>query len=90
APWLPADEPVAPLTGKVLRAAHGSRDKITSARATRRYVQRAAAVADAEFTDMGRLGHYLLRGIPRWHAFAVDGVRALAADDLRRRPPAPR
>ncbi len=90
APWLPADEPVAPLTGKVLRAAHGSRDKITSARATRRYVERAATVADAEFTDMGRLGHYLLRGIPRWHAFAVDGVRALAADDLRRRPPAPR
>lgn len=75
APWLPADEPVEPLKGKLLRAAHGRRDKITSARATRRYVERAAEVADVGFTDMGGLGHYLLRGVPRWNAFAVGGVR---------------
>lgn len=77
APWLPADEPVEPLKGKALRAGHGRRDKITSARATRRYVERAADVADATFTDLGPLGHYLLRGVPRWNAFAVDGVREL-------------
>ncbi|WP_278259767.1 alpha/beta fold hydrolase [Nocardioides convexus] len=90
APWLPADEPVEPLKGKVLRAAHGRRDKITSARATRRYVERAAEVADAGFTDMGGLGHYLLRGVPRWNAFAVAGVREsarLSRRALRRRPP---
>lgn len=74
APWLPTGEPVTALTGKVLRAGHGRRDRITSARATRQYVERAAAVADAEFTDMGALGHYLLWGVRRWNRFAVDAV----------------
>ena len=81
APWLPHDDPVAPLAGKVLRAAHGSRDRITSAKATRRYVDRAAAVADAEFTDMGPVGHYLLRGVRRWNAFAVSGLREVLSAD---------
>jgi alpha-beta hydrolase superfamily lysophospholipase len=81
APWLPHDDPVEPLTGKVLRAAHGSRDRITSAKATRRYVARAAAVADAEFTDMGRVGHYLFSGVRRWNAFAVSGLREILFAD---------
>lgn len=79
APWLPPDEPVAPLAGKTLRAAHGSRDRITSARATRTFVERAGAVADAEFTAMGPVGHYLLRQVPRWNAYAAAGVREVLA-----------
>ncbi|WP_408898901.1 alpha/beta hydrolase [Nocardioides sp. R1-1] len=79
APWLPPDDPVRPLTGKVLRAAHGRRDRITSARATRAFVARAARVADAEFTDMGAVGHYLLRRVPAWNAYAVAGVREILA-----------
>ena len=75
APWLPPEEPVAPLTGKVLRAAHGRLDRITSPRATRAYVARAAGVADAEFTDMGAVGHYLLRRVPLWNAYAAASVR---------------
>lgn len=75
APWLPPDDPIAPLTGKILRAAHGRRDRITSARATRKYVDRAAAVADAEFTDMGAVGHYLLRRTALWNAWAAASVR---------------
>ena len=75
APWLPPGEPVAPLTGKVLRAAHGRMDRITSASATRAYVDRATRVCDAEFTDMGDVGHYLLRRMRAWNRFAVDGVR---------------
>lgn len=75
APWLPPDDPVEPLAGKVLRAAHGRRDRITSARATRRYVDRAAEVADAEFTDMGAVGHYLLRRPSLWNAWAAGSVR---------------
>jgi alpha-beta hydrolase superfamily lysophospholipase len=75
APWLPPDDPVAPLAGKTLRAAHGRLDKITSPRATRAYVARAATVADAEFTDMGAVGHYLLRRVPQWNAYAAAGVR---------------
>ena len=63
APWLPPGESVEALRGKTLYAAHGSRDRITSARGTAAYVRRAAEVAaTAEFRDMGRVGHYLLRG----------------------------
>jgi alpha-beta hydrolase superfamily lysophospholipase len=75
APWLPHDDPVTPLTGKVLRAAHGRLDRITSARATRAYVARATEVADAEFTDMGAVGHYLLRRVPLWNAYAAASLR---------------
>lgn len=79
APWLPPSDPVEPLAGKILRAAHGRRDRITSARATRKYVERAAVVADAEFTDMGAVGHYLLRRTSLWNAWAAASVREVLA-----------
>ena len=61
--------------GKQLYAAHGSRDRITSARGTEAYVRRAREVArTAEFTDMGRVGHYLLRGRRSWNAFALESA----------------
>jgi pimeloyl-ACP methyl ester carboxylesterase len=76
APWLPPGEPVEPLAGKELHAAHGGRDRITRAGDTRTYVERAAEVARAtSFTDMGDRGHYLLTGIHAWNAFALDRVR---------------
>ena len=72
APWFPGGEPVAALAGKRLVAAHGSRDRITSARATRAYVERARqAGADASFVDMGRVGHYLLRRVGAWNDLAL-------------------
>jgi len=72
APWLPPDDPVAQLAGKHLVAAHGRRDRITSARATARYVRRAEEVAaSARFVDMGGLGHYMITGLRRWNATAV-------------------
>ena len=72
APWLPADEPVAGLAGKRLAAAHGSSDKITSARQTRAFIQRAERVAaSAEFHDMGRAGHYMFRRLREWNDFAL-------------------
>lgn len=78
APWLPPDEPVAALAGKELHAAHGRRDRITRARDTRAYVERALEVASAaSFTDMGDRGHYLLSGIHAWNAFAEDRVRRI-------------
>jgi pimeloyl-ACP methyl ester carboxylesterase len=80
APWLPPGEPVAALAGRELYAAHGQRDHITRARDTRAYVERAREVATAaSFTDMGDLGHYLLRGVRAWNAFALDGVRRVLA-----------
>jgi hypothetical protein len=77
APWLPVDEPTAPLAGKVLHAAHGSRDKITSPAATRRFVARAGEVAVATYADMGPVGHYLLRDVDRWNAFAASRLREI-------------
>jgi alpha-beta hydrolase superfamily lysophospholipase len=79
APWLPPDDPVDTLAGKRLAAAHGSRDRITSARATARYVARAADVASsARFVDMGPLGHYMLAGLRHWNATAVtEALRVL-------------
>jgi pimeloyl-ACP methyl ester carboxylesterase len=80
APWLPRGESVAALAGKKLYAAHGRRDRITSARATAEYVPRAAQVATvAELTDMGRVGHYLLRDRERWNAFAVEACLKVLA-----------
>lgn len=78
APWFPVDDPVDALAGKQLVAAHGRRDRITSHRASRRYVERAAAVAeDARFIDMGGLGHYMLTGVDRWNQVAVTESRGI-------------
>jgi pimeloyl-ACP methyl ester carboxylesterase len=73
APWLPAGESVAALTGKHLRVAHGRADKITSYQASLAYVRRAAQVAaSAQLDDMGRIGHYLLRRRLDWNDWAVE------------------
>ena len=73
APWLPADEPNRGLAGRHLAAAHGRSDKITSFRQTSAFVDRAEGIAaSTELVDMGRVGHYMFRGIPAWNAFAVS------------------
>ena len=81
APWLPAGEPVRPLAGKHLAAAHGRADRITSFAATQAFVRRATAVAaGAELVDMGDLGHYMLRGRGRWNDVAAShSLRVLEA-----------
>ena len=72
APWFPQDDPVEALAGRHLVAVHGNRDRITSPRHSRRYVERAAEVAaSARYVDMGPLGHYMLRGAARWNRVAV-------------------
>ena len=75
APWFEASDPVRKLAGRHFIAGHGSRDKITLARATRAYVDQARGVAaSAEFVDMGRLGHYLLRRPGDWNRFALQST----------------
>lgn len=79
APWWGADDPVAALGGRVLRAAHARSDRITSYRMTAAYVARAReAGVDADLTDMGSLGHYMLAGSRRW----TDVARGLTLDVL--------
>jgi alpha-beta hydrolase superfamily lysophospholipase len=78
APWLPADEPVAALAGRHLIAVHGTRDRITSPRATERYVDRAAGVAaSARLVELPGLGHYMLRGRDRWNDAATTETLGL-------------
>jgi len=78
APWFPAGEDVGPLAGKVLRAAHGRADDITSFDATAAFVRRATARGiDATLADMGDVGHYMLRSLTHWNRFARDEVLAL-------------
>lgn len=73
APWWSAEDPVATLAGRTLKAAHGRRDRITSFGETTRYVERARTVAhSADLQDMGALGHYMLTGSRRWHDVAVE------------------
>lgn len=77
APWWSDQDPVDTLKGRAVHAAHGRTDKITSARMTRAYLQRAEPVAERlEFVDMGRVGHYMFRRVPEWNDFATS--RALA------------
>ncbi len=71
APWWQPDDPVAALAGRRVAAAHGRSDKITSARMTRAFLDRAAReAAGTEFHDMGRAGHYMLRKVAVWNEFA--------------------
>ena len=73
APWLPPDEPNAGLSGKQLAAAHGSGDRITSARHTRAFCRAAEPIASSvEFRDMGPVGHYMLRHVADWNSFALS------------------
>ncbi len=77
APWWPSEEPVGPLRGRHVAAAHGRRDRITSAVQARAFVQRAATVAaSVESHDMGGVGHYMVRQVAQWNGFAAS--RSLA------------
>lgn len=78
APWWQPDDPVRALAGKRVAAAHGRTDKITSARMTRAFLQRADAVAaSTEMHDMGRVGHYMFRHVPQWNDFAISRCLSL-------------
>lgn len=72
APWFPADEPVSALSGKQVVAVHGTRDRITSPKASRIFIERAATVAeDARFIGLPGRGHYMLAGIREWNRVAA-------------------
>ncbi|MGN6252126.1 MAG: alpha/beta hydrolase [Marmoricola sp.] len=72
APWWPTGEPVEALEGVHVVAAHGRRDRITSARQTRALLGRAEPLAaSTTFVDMGLLGHYMLTHVRRWNRVAL-------------------
>ena len=72
APWLERSDPVRRLAGRHLVAGHGRKDRITSAAMTRAFVDQARGIAaSAEYLDLGRSGHYMLRGTGDWNRFAL-------------------
>lgn len=84
APWLPDGEPVEQLSGRRVLLVHGDRDGVTSPRATKRFAERAAAIAshlDLVIVRGERHAMVLRSGI--WHrlatAFTLDcvGIRTL-------------
>jgi predicted esterase len=97
APWLEPSDPVRTLAGRHFIAGHGSRDKITSARMTRAFVDQAHGLAaSSQFVDMGRLGHYMLARPDDWNRFALrstleifDRAERLARPDEVRHPADP-
>ncbi len=75
APWLPRNESVAAITGKQLRVLHGSRDKWTSAKLSRDFVDRTQGLAaGATWTSMPGAGHFMLRRVSAWNAFVEESV----------------
>ena len=75
APWFPLGEPVEPLAGKHLVAAHGRADTVTKYAETEAFVRRASGVAaSAELVDMGDLGHTMMDGLGRWNALTRERV----------------
>jgi dienelactone hydrolase len=74
APWLTADDPVEQLAGRRVVIAHGTLDRVTSPRASRRYADRAAAVADATYHPVLGDTHAMLLRYPTWQRLAVRAV----------------
>jgi predicted esterase len=80
APWFPLGEPVEPIAGKRLVAAHGRADTVTTYAETEALVARATGVAaHAELVDMGDLGHTMMDGLSRWNAVVREHVLAAFA-----------
>jgi dienelactone hydrolase len=80
APWLPEDEPNGSIAGRHLRVIHGSRDRWTSARLSRAYVERSTSIAaSATWTSLPDAGHFMLRHRSAWNAFVTSSIDAILA-----------
>lgn len=87
APWIEADDPTEHVAGTHLLVAHGDRDRITSAAASRAWTQRVAPeAASAGFVSVRGDGHAMLRRPGLWHGLANEFVLATVCDA----PPAQR
>jgi dienelactone hydrolase len=75
APWIPAGEPAEQLARRRLLVIHGTRDRVTSAKASRRLVDTVRdAATDATFVGVRRSGHGMLLRASLWNALTTDFV----------------
>ncbi len=89
APWCERGDPVDQLTGQRLRILHGSRDRWTDPRASQALAAAAEALgADVRWTDMGPVGHFMLRRARHWSAMTAylvrDALLAVGLDGMPR------
>ena len=88
APWLPKGESTASMAGKQLRVIHGTRDRWTSARWSRDFVERCQGVTkSANWTSMPGVGHFMLRRVRKWNQFVEDSVSDILGLSLRKGVP---
>jgi predicted esterase len=72
APWLPDGEPAGQLAGRRILIAHGSLDRVTSPRASRRYIERATAVTrDVSWQPVAGDTHAMLLRYRTWQRLAI-------------------
>ncbi|MFJ9690919.1 alpha/beta fold hydrolase [Kitasatospora sp. NPDC101183] len=91
APWCPPGDTVAHLYGKAVVLLHDEADRVTSARQTREFADRAAAAgADVRFVAMPTGGHAMLRGARHWHRLATDCTAAILTRSANPAPTARR
>jgi len=78
APWLSREEPVAQLAGRRILIAHGTRDHVTSPRASRAYAERAQAVtSQVSFVPVTGDTHAMLLRFPVWQRLATRFTLAM-------------
>ncbi|WP_405714368.1 MULTISPECIES: alpha/beta hydrolase [unclassified Streptomyces] len=78
APWCPADDPVDQLAGRDVVLLHGTRDRITSPRASQRLTARARpAGARCCLVAIRGSDHAMIRRAGQWHALTARIVAGL-------------
>lgn len=81
APWLPEGESNSAVAGKSLHVLHGTRDRWTSPRWSRDYVERSRATASAaSWESLPGAGHFMLRQSSAWRRFVQDSIRTIVDD----------
>lgn len=78
APWCPDGDPVEQLAGRDVVLVHGTRDRVTSAAASRTLTARARrAGARTCLVTVDGGGHAMLRRAPAWHRLTTALVTGL-------------
>lgn len=81
APWITPSEPVDTMTGRRLLVVHGEADRITDPRASRRYAELAARVADsASWIGIGGEKHAMMHRPRLWHDLVTGYVLGAMLD----------
>ncbi len=73
APWCEKGDSAEHLAGRTMLIAHGTADRVTSPRASRRFAERAAAAgAEVEYLPIRGEMHAMVLRWRLWHRLAVD------------------